>query len=972
LHYCRPDLSRPRQLQVIEAPPAEAYEHFRTLYLKYLTVYQKLERCFEGMIHPQKRADVGRVIDSLLVRLVQIHHLLVKWHPLNPEVATVSPGKPLPWEYVEFDDKLLAMHIQPEALDIPIPGTLAERLGAEHRKRDTLVSGYMQLKLGVDRVVAELDDSAVLDIPGLAFSAAEAIAIIQRAERGRQGKMRTAIWRERRLEEARAASAAGGGAGGPRGRRGIGLSASDMDSDEESGEEALDPDDAAVEIQRLARGFVARRQVARAREAELVFIGMRDAPRPHMSALEAGMAETVRLRRLDQASNREAYEAALADAKTSVLEEEGSGLRDRMKAERTRWFTGQLSKGVIPDDLAGYYAALEKAAGGAGAGEEEAAAGAGKDAKGGKGKGGKDAGKGGGKDAAKKDAGGKGGKDAGKGKGKGKAGDVEEVTDKPPPIAASTPLTQGLGALLRSYEGTWVGRDERSNVAQRHDAELARESVLPSVEAAVKEEVDATMNAELRNFKAQALGAGGDKKGKKEKKEKKKKPKKEKGKKGKALPGAKACGDMDNDRMLSELVEARLINSARPAATFASFMGGINLLGSKYALTDTPAQRHPVLGHWMPADPSMSQVREALMHYAVLPLTSAELRASVDAYCGAHALSGGKCPRSLLMYGPHGAGKSHLVHAVVNAVGALLINISVPAVEGKFTEKGGAAKLLHLAFEVAKDPALGPCVIYIDGVERMLPSGGGKKKAASGEGGPSRFKKDLGTYIKSLKPEHAVVVIGCSSEPGEGDAKALADCFDKFVYVPCPDYGTRVKAWSSALQSTLRGATAAGGAGAAAGAGESGAGRLGPAAAGAGAGAGAGFSSTSSALALLSSLPMLPAAAAVTSEAPAAVLDTVNVSALASVSNGYTIGSIFKAVRATITPRRLERLEVRPLSETELLAALARCPRVYADEVERLREFSDVVTGLKERRVPPSDDAGGKGKDKGKAKAKKK
>lgn len=36
--------------------------------------------------------------------------------------------------------------------------------------------------------------------------------------------------------------------------------------------------------------------------------------------------------------------------------------------------------------------------------------------------------------------------------------------------------------------------------------------------------------------------------------------------------------------------------------------------------------------------------------------------------------------------------------------------------EGKFTDKGGAAKLLHMVFTVAREPVMGPSVIYIDEV----------------------------------------------------------------------------------------------------------------------------------------------------------------------------------------------------------------------------------------------------------------
>ena len=56
----------------------------------------------------------------------------------------------------------------------------------------------------IEAEIADLDDAAQLEVPGLSFTPEEAIAIIQRAERGRQGKMRAAMFKERRdrLKEA--------------------------------------------------------------------------------------------------------------------------------------------------------------------------------------------------------------------------------------------------------------------------------------------------------------------------------------------------------------------------------------------------------------------------------------------------------------------------------------------------------------------------------------------------------------------------------------------------------------------------------------------------------------------------------------------------------------------------------------------------------------------------------------------------
>ncbi len=64
-----------------------------------------------------------------------------------------------------------------------------------------LVQGYMNLKLGVDRVYAEMDEDYEDCVPDMSLEAA--IDVIQRNERGRQGKQRARLVKHVREEEKR-------------------------------------------------------------------------------------------------------------------------------------------------------------------------------------------------------------------------------------------------------------------------------------------------------------------------------------------------------------------------------------------------------------------------------------------------------------------------------------------------------------------------------------------------------------------------------------------------------------------------------------------------------------------------------------------------------------------------------------------------------------------------------------------------
>ena len=92
------------------------------------------------------------------------------------------------------------------------------------------------------------------------------------------------------------------------------------------------------------------------------------------------------------------------------------------------------------------------------------------------------------------------------------------------------------------------------------------------------------------------------------------------------------------------------------------------------------------------------------------------------------------------------------------------------------------------------------------------------------------------------------------------------------------------------------------------------------------------------------------------------MLRGLNFSALAAVSDGYSIGSIRAAVRKALSLRRLDRLDDEALTEVEFVNALARCPRMYRDEADKYADFGALVSGLASARVVLEEAAGAKKK----------
>lgn len=843
-----------------------------------MQIFEKLEKCYDSMVHPQKRIDVKMTLELVIRRVIELRHMLVKWYPPNPDV-TVDAGDqpPFPWEYVNLDDILSDLKLPPSTMEVPIPRYFKEDSAHHHNTRDKMVKVMMGMAHGEESIPVEPEDSLAVATAKMSF--ADAIEAIQRNEKGRQGKQRANFLKDLRDEDRKKKNFI----------------------DSSNGVE-MDNEIAAANIQRLFRGYFSRKTATRERDEELVFIGMKPKVTDN-SELETDLQMSYSKRKQEQFENKEAYEKALEDLKIEVMEEEGPEMRDKEREERTQWVTDQIAKtGEIPDDLEGYYLMKNPPPV-----EEEPA----------------DDGKGKGKGKDKKDD--KGKKDKGK-KGKGKEKEAKPV--EKPTLDGRTELTESMDVHVEEFMDEWDERPEYDpnsemyNFEQKHDEELAKRRIIrKQVQEELKKNVDEMLLMSLAKIKMLHADSKG-KKGKKGKKGGKKgkkggkKGKKGKGKKEKPLPGEKLCKgqSMDEEFMLSVLVEHKMICS--PGSTrVKDLIGDFNYLGR---VIDTQ-QKKDSKNQWMPQNPSMAQLRAAMTEYGILPLGSNEIKKKVLPENNV---------RSIMLYGPNGSGKTMMAKAVAAEMGALFINISPEKLEGKFQAKE-ATKILHFVFKVATHEAFAPVVIYFDqAADYFVAKKGKKKKKGADEGPPGpdlkRFQKDLLIYKnQALKPEHRVICIGTCTNPEKADLKVAKftgkgkpekqGFFEKFLYFPYPNYPDRVLLWRDFISNELGGM---------------------------------------------------------------GVPDGFDISTLAHISEGYSAGSIYRSIRQTLTPRRVQSLKKRPLKEGEFINSLARQVVTYQEDNKRYLDFTTVVADLKKRRDEKEkakkeaegggDDKKGKGKGKGK------
>ena len=160
-----------------------------------------------------------------------------------------TPPAPFPWEYVDLDALLVDLKLPPAALEVPVPRYIKENRLDKITFRDKWLSGYMQLKHEVERMPLELQEP--LDPPPPTLNVDDAIEVIQRNERGRQGQQKALRAKKTRDDEAR------------------------RKQYRDDNEVLMDPDIAATRIQTLARKYTARVSTIKMREDEYVFLGMK-------------------------------------------------------------------------------------------------------------------------------------------------------------------------------------------------------------------------------------------------------------------------------------------------------------------------------------------------------------------------------------------------------------------------------------------------------------------------------------------------------------------------------------------------------------------------------------------------------------------------------------------------------------------------------------------------------------------------
>ncbi|CAM0134819.1 unnamed protein product [Umbelopsis sp. WA50703] len=142
-----------------------------------------------------------------------------------------------------------------------------------------------------------------------------------------------------------------------------------------------------------------------------------------------------------------------------------------------------------------------------------------------------------------------------------------------------------------------------------------------------------------------------------------------------------------------------------------------------------------------------------------------------------------ECPKGVLLYGPPGVGKTHLVATIAKACDAEMIVIQGPEVFGPYigeSEEKVRAKFRE-ATRVGQEKEV-PVILFIDEIDALCPN---RQHSQSHE---SRVVAQLLTLMDGMENRGRTVVIGATNRPNVLDpALRRPGRFDREIFIDAPD-----------------------------------------------------------------------------------------------------------------------------------------------------------------------------------------
>lgn len=164
----------------------------------------------------------------------------------------------------------------------------------------------------------------------------------------------------------------------------------------------------------------------------------------------------------------------------------------------------------------------------------------------------------------------------------------------------------------------------------------------------------------------------------------------------------------------------------------------------------------------------LETVKELLRMNVVLPRTRPDLFTG-----NRHAI------RSLLLYGPSGVGKTHIVRALANECGVAFFSFSAAQLQGMYV--GESEKHVQAIFDVARRNR--PCILFLDEMDALATS---RESAHASGGHGAKLTTQLLVEMDGLAQNlQDVLIVATSNLPWDMDT-AILSRFARQLYIPLP------------------------------------------------------------------------------------------------------------------------------------------------------------------------------------------
>jgi len=152
--------------------------------------------------------------------------------------------------------------------------------------------------------------------------------------------------------------------------------------------------------------------------------------------------------------------------------------------------------------------------------------------------------------------------------------------------------------------------------------------------------------------------------------------------------------------------------------------------------------------------------------------------------------------KGVLFYGPPGCGKTLLAKAIANECNSNFISVKGPELLTMWF--GESEANVRDLFDKAR--AAAPCILFFDEMDSIAKQRGGGGGGGSSEAG-DRVINQILTEIDGVGSRKAIFVIGATNRPDILDNAVMRPGrLDQLVYIPLPDYMSRVNIFKANLR----------------------------------------------------------------------------------------------------------------------------------------------------------------------------